>query len=418
MKKKDKPTYEIFEILEPIKSPSSDNEKIEYIKNLILSLSKKDDKMIIDSIFNKFKIKFTVLDNLIHIDKDTDRVIFYIDLEMIINSIYQPNASNEIVNYEDEQFVRANIVSNIINIAQHYRLYISKLGFDSRCILYWSYPINLNNDYINSKYIENYRKFYNDSLVCISSSYIINIINEVYSQMSTIVDYIYHVYLVNHNTIESSMIPFIIDKEVYKQDNLKDLNILISNYQYNLQYISNGFNILNPKKDKSYIINKDNYHETLKNKFNIKKSIGVPDKFIPFMISLLGDTFRNIPKIKGFTPSSIIKLINKSIDEYLITENTISIDMLKQLLNEKYHDSFYKNYHVTNLELQYNDLTPSDIYSITKQIVDKFDEQAIDILNQRYFQRCQIMNIDTLYKKIQDKIYNPVKKSVFDKLGE
>ena len=102
----------------------------------------------IDPIFHMFKIKHTILDGLSVLDPNYDRVHVYINLESVFNKLINPRVNNYLVasmkTEDDKNRLKLSLVSHVINLAQHYRLYCAKHKKESRVILYWNYPISKN----------------------------------------------------------------------------------------------------------------------------------------------------------------------------------------------------------------------------------------------------------------------------------
>ena len=114
----------------------------------------------IDPIFHMFKIKHATLDRLKVLDPNMDGVHIYINLESVFNKLINPRVNNYLMasirGEDDKSKLKLTLVSHVINLAQHYRLYCAKHKKESRIILYWNYPISTN--YTNRKYIKTKKK--------------------------------------------------------------------------------------------------------------------------------------------------------------------------------------------------------------------------------------------------------------------
>ena len=353
----------------------------------------------IDPIFHMFKIKHNVLDNLKTLDPRTKRVHVYINLESVFNKLINPRVNNYLVasmkTEDDKNRLKLSIVSHVINLAQHYRLYCAKHGKESRVILYWNYPISTN--YINRKYIIDYRAYYNHKMFrneeCL---FLVECISECFHTLEKMMHFINEVYLINGGEIESSLIPVVMEENVYQEYTNTTQKIIISDSKYDFQYVNQeGFTVIESAKDKSVIINQNNVIELLKQRMNIKSLLTVPNSLIPFVICLLGDRYRNIPKLAGIGMGSILKMVNIALQKNIITENTRDVDMLSEIISDKYKVQFKNNYLCTDIEYQKKEINPYQISLIRQQIIDKFDDRTLKNMNEKYFLHCPIMLIET-----------------------
>ena len=353
--------------------------------------------MIIDPIFNARKIKFAVLDRLKIIEPQIQRVHVYINLESVFNRLIQSRLNNFVVanikEKEDKNKFQLSLIANIINLAQHYRLYFAKCRIDSRIILYWNYPVSSN--YLNRKHILDYRSYYNHKMFHNDEcQFIVDSIQDIASLLRKLVAFINEVYLINGGNVESSLVPLIMEENVF--NDYKDTQkIIISDSKYDFQYVNYGYTVIESAKDESVLVTKDNVMDILKDRNNIKSEPTVPATLLPFVTCLLGDRYRNIPKLAGVGLSTIIKVINKGLDNHTITENTVNVDMLAKIITVQYQERFRNNYLCTSLSYQLKEVTPLDISLIRQQIVDKFDDRTLRQMNERYFLHCPIMMIDT-----------------------
>lgn len=368
------------------------------------------DSSVIDPIFNMFKTKFAVMDNLGLINPSVEKVDIYINLENIFKVLLSPRVNNYLMATSDgDNPFKINLMSNIVNLAQHYRLYAAKHKKDSRVFLYWNYP---KSDFKNALYIPSYREYYNHKMFkndgCL---FITRNLESCHEFMKRLFRYINQVYLIDGGVIDSSVIPYLVEENIYcSRQNENVQHIIVSNTKYDFQYVCYGFTLLETNKDDSCLITKENVIDTLKVRMNIKTEMNIPYGLIPFAISLLGDRYRSIPKLSGVGLSSIIKMVNVALEKVLITERTQDVDMLSHIITETYRDQFIKNYLCTYIPRQYEELTPLEINYIEQQIVDKFDDNAMDVINERYFRSNPLMIIkprtEQVMEQIQDSIWN------------
>ena len=111
--------------------------------------------MAISPIFNCHKIKFSKLDELNPLNGK--KVRFFINLESVLKRILTQYVNNYLVARNDTLYTKKELLSNIINLAQHYRLYCAKQDIESEVYLYWNYPCGNFNNY---KYNSSYKLYY------------------------------------------------------------------------------------------------------------------------------------------------------------------------------------------------------------------------------------------------------------------
>ena len=375
---------------------------------------------LVDPLFNLHKIKFEMLDKWGLVNKQTTNAVVYINLDNVFKIIMTPRVNNfvqasaSVEGYEEctRRYSR-DIVSNIINLGQHYRLWFAKQGIDCKVILYWNYPIS--EKYRNSKYLATYRAEYNKKYsMNMENSHFLSILNEAVKFCKECINYINEVYLISIPEIDASMIPFILDKEIYKdQENVK--KFIVSNSICEFPYVNYGFTILSPsiRKKQPYFVNKTNVIEVIKSRYKVNSLLTVDSNFLEFMNAILGEHDRGIPSLTGVGIVSIMKLIHRAIDNGIITENTKDVSMLSTIIKEDFRDIFIRNYQCTSLECQMNDIEPLDVHRIVSLLVDNYDENTLREMNEKYFKLCPI---EIIRPKSEQVLYdNSSNKSIFDR---
>lgn len=365
----------------------------------------------IDPIFNMFKTKFVVMDELNLLRKDVDRVDIYINLESVMKVIMSPRINNFLMTTVDKNLFKINMMSNIVNLAQHYRLYCRKHKKDSRIFLFWNYP---KSDYKNSEYIAGFREYYNHKMFRNEGcEYIYRNFTECLNFMNKLFSYVNQVYLINGDSIDSSVVPYLVEDKIYhSRDDDSIQKIIVSNSKYDFQYVNYGFTVLETNKDSSLVITQDNVIDILKSKMNVRNvELSSPHTLLPFIISLLGDKYRSIPKLSGVGLSSILKMVTKALDGLLITESTQDIEMLSNIIAETYRGQFIKNYLSTYIPRQSDEVTPLELHNIELQIMDKFDDNALEYINEKYFKPCPLMIIGNKTEQVVENI----QKSIWDR---
>lgn len=351
--------------------------------------------------FNMFKIRYLVLDELlkdIEFEKGEEINIF-INLETVLKKI--------INTIEDKENILSGpkrnllLTSCVFNLIAHYRNYFNKHMVCSKVYIFG--PENMDSQYLNRNYIEDYRK--DVILLNMTKS---TSIGHIYSHsikiMKNILEYVEGVYFITSGIIEPSVVPLIVTEDL---GNEKNKNFLISDDKYDYQYIKENFFILKPRMDKSMLITSDNVMEILKEKTKCTYTTNPHVNFIPFILSILGDNYRSIPKVKRLGISTIYKLINSGIKNNKINENVTSISSLNQIVDAYNQNQIALNYLCTNVREQQKRLSNTDIIHIKNQLIDKYDGGYLRNLNDEYFIEFPL-NIIEITRGIKNKKFSKI----------
>ena len=275
--------------------------------------------------------------------------------------------------------------------------------------MYWNFP---ECNYINEKYIPSYKAYYTNKIFNNDSvSYLLKGITECHDFLTKLILFVNEVYLIESRTVESSVLPYII----YKDRNDSELiqNIIVSNDKYDLQYINEGFTILSPNGDNSKYITKQNVLQSLKDSLSVKTDMSITTNYLSFVLSILGNKYRNIQKITSMGLSGVIKQINKAKDNFLVTDSTSSIDMLKAILDVRYQPQFCINFRCTDIRTQYKEISELDRYNVLSLVEDKYDDVALLTIDEKYFQNHPLMLINTKREQLSNTRVNT--KNIFDR---
>lgn len=365
----------------------------------------------LDPIFNMHKVKFDIMDKWKFIDKGVSRVVVYINLENIFRLIMTPRTNNFIqaaasVDEQGDYIKRfsLSLVSNIINLGQHYRLWLTKQNLDSRIVLYWNYP--LPEEYKNKCYLPTYRLNHKDRYtVNMENASILECLSEAAKFLKTCIQFVNEVYLIDPMGIESSLVPLLLERNVYHDDGVNTVHVLVTNAQYEYSYVDYGFKIIFPsvRKKMPTLVTDKNAIEMIKDKAGVSSVLSTSSSFLEFINAILGDSDRSIPKLSGVGIATVLKMIEMSIQKGLITEHTKDVDMLKRILRGEFVEIFERNYHCTNLEYQLRDVEPVEIHKVKSCLVDNYDEATLNAMNEKYF---KMFPIDIIKPRSQQVLYD------------
>jgi hypothetical protein len=334
-----------------------------------------------------YKVKYSKLLELLRENNDInigsdDIVHIYINLETIILKMCSVQINEEISVNKNAKF---QFIANIINLAAHYRMFFTKHKIESKIFLYM--PSLNTKKYKNSLYNKDYRMY---SRFKFSESGgnipLYKMIIDTIPFIQLIIEYIQGVYFIKSEEIENSLIPHIINED---SDNIK--SFIVTADLYDVQYVNYDCNIIIPKGDNSFICTSNNTINYLKNLYNCKGSYKFSSGFIPFILAVIGSKYRNIYNIKGLGMKSIYKIIQKAIDEKLVSNNIDNIYLLLNILKRDMKTDVLNNYKCIDINFQYTQLNKKDIYDIMSQIKDKFDNVALRKINDKYFIEYPIM---------------------------
>ena len=159
---------------------------------------------------------------------------------------------------------------------------------------------------------------------------------------------------------------------------------------YDMQYAGLGFNILVPRHDESRLVNKKNVIDEFSAMYKVDMS-KLTYKQIPFMLCIMGNIDRNIYGIKGTGKSRAASTIRTAVECGGITPDTDNIDLLLKVVKTEFVSQIKTNYNCIDIITQYDNCTAKDIYNITSQMVNKFDNVALKELNDKYFEEYPLM---------------------------
>lgn len=332
-----------------------------------------------DLYFNMFKIKYSKLDELLsNIQFDEgEEVMVYINVESILKKLTSTITDRENVMFGNKR--NLILTSCVFNLVAHYRYYFHKKAICSRIFVYG--PESVDVKYLNREYNKDYRTHMSimnaDKTTSIGNTY-----RDSIKMIKTILTYVEGVNFVTSGIVEPSVIPLVVT-EYLGTEHKK--NFIITDDKYDFQYIKDYFMILKPRLEKSSIIDFDNVMEVLKEKTKCTNTPNPDINFLPFILSVLGDKYRNIDKIKGIGIAKIYSEIYKGLSSNIITNDVNNINTLIQLIPERSHNDFALNYMTTSIYEQHKRLSDVEIKYITNQIIDKHDGGYMKTVNDEYF---------------------------------
>ncbi len=324
-------------------------------------------------LFNMYKIRYVEMNKLLDgMGKGSAQI--FINLEPILRRLYKADAESYLkVNYKKRMY---EFVSNILNLAAHYRKFFSSQGRDTEVVIYlpdWA------RSYTNAMVVKGYRDN-NDDKIFNETTVFGRFVKDCIELTTTIVEYIEGVYILRTNVIEPSLVPELVRNNMTHK-------ILITTDRYEYQYANRGFIILRPKKSgQSYVMTNVNIVGVMKTEDKIVSDEHMPPSFIPLALSFMGDTTRSIPKVKGVGLYKIIKMVNDGIKGGFITESTDNIRMMDEILVDDLKETIHNNYTVTDINSQLRAVPTSVVVKLRQSMTDRFDNVSLKKLNQLFIE--------------------------------
>ena len=340
-----------------------------------------------EALFNSHKVKYEKLNELINKEliQLGNTVDVYINLENIINKLTARIYVEELLTDNKDDYMY-RFISNVCNIGAHYKSYFTKRGIDCRVFIYMQYPFDCKN-IKNRSILPEYREYYDFKFTRnAGNSAVSKMINDAVPFIKIILEYIQGVYFIESGRAENSVVPYIIDS------NSTITKFIVSDKLYDFQYVNHGFNIIIPKKEKSVIMTYGNAVDIIKKMNGVKNEVSFKPELIPFIVSIVGSEHRNIYKVKGLAVKRVFSLLQAAIEAKLIAPNTNNPYLLiENVVQHKYREQVFNNFYCVDIEYQYKMLNVQDIQHITKQMTDKFDNNSLKEINDKYFKDYPLM---------------------------
>lgn len=353
-----------------------------------------------EALFNSYKIKYEKMNELINKEHLSlkGNIDVYINLENVLNRLTSRVYTEPLLTQvNDDNIYR--FISNVCNLAAHYKAYFTKRGMEARVFLYMQYPFDCSN-IRNRSILPEYREYYDYKFTRNAGiSAVSKMINDSISFIKIILEYVQGVYFIESGRIENSVIPYVINTSNDKNENTK---FIVSDKLYDFQYVNYGFNVLIPKKEKSLLMTFGNAIDIIKKMNKVNNSVDIRPELIPFIVSIVGSEHRNIYNVKGLGIKRVFSLLESAVKSKVIASNTNNPYLLiENLVQHKYRSQVFNNFYCVDIDYQYKMLNIQDIQHITKQLVDKFDNASLREINDKHFKDypLMVMELTSIGKK-------------------
>lgn len=337
--------------------------------------------------FNARKIKYLTMDNLlapIIRSMPIKSVNVFINLDDIFHKLHRPLVDEEFMacgNDADKQ-----LIANVINLCGHYRQNCVRHGWDTRVYAY--YTNNVNGNFRNELYIKNYRRHFTDISNCRNTSYynINRCIHDASSLMGIMSQYMKGVYIIDTQEVEPAVLPYYVTEKIHKAD----WNLIISKDPYDFQYVGLGkWSVLYPKGDKSLLINQESLWTSigyLEKMDPLPPVHNFPADYFVTAQSVIGDKYRNIPKIKRVGWKTMYGLLQKLQEEsYGLGTAQVQEMMVPLLGGSETAERYHQNLMVTSVYYQLKKLSEIDDTKLMSKFIDIDDQENLKYYSRLYF---------------------------------
>lgn len=321
----------------------------------------------------------------------TDKVNVFINFESILNNL------SMIRDIENKLLLERNfpiiLISEAINLCAHYRKFFRGNNLDTRVFLYCTdlnskkFPEYDYNDEYRSYYINKYTQ--NPKFQLLGTK----LKETIIPQIQKILEFINGVYFISVNNHDGSILPYVISNKYSEYK-----NFIITCDKFDTQYYhENNFSVHFIKKSPGGTIIFDNFKSYLMalSKENSEDNIDSPvfqnSSFYSILLASLGDKLRSVDPLKGVGCKTILKYVSNGIKNGLITDQTISPEMIAKIFPYEQQEKLIENFHCVDLSRKKKSLNENDIFNILSQVQDRFDYNSLLELNRTEFKDYPLM---------------------------
>ncbi len=341
--------------------------------------------------FNSYKVKYMKMDQMmspIIRSKNIKTANIFINLDDIFHKLHRPQVNTEF--QLAGEHAGKQVISNIMNVIAHYRQWAVRKGWETRVIGY--YTSAYRGGFKNKLYVSKYRKKFIDINNPVTADYyfINQGIHDADKLFKVISQYIDKVYIIDSRFLEPSIIPYFFSTEVFSAD----WNIVISRDTYDMQYAyMDTWSFIYPKGDNTRIVDKSNIWDTIASFEKVKTYSNTYSPFLyPATICVVGDKYRNIPRIKRVGWATLFKILDR-VSEYSDdkTQTTIQLLLFEELVGKTTTLEMIKNnLNAIDIPAQVKRMGEIDRADIHAQIIDVPDYENLMELNRLHFSKYPI----------------------------
>lgn len=352
--------------------------------------------------FNMLKLRYSIYDESIttlDVLKPTDKVNVFINLETAWK--YLSTVKDLERKLLVDRSFKITMISDIINVAAHYKEFFKNNGLDTKVYLYntafdseiGAFNESMINEDFRSYYINKYNS--NPKFVLLTEA----LMDDVLPRVSTLCEFIPDVYFINVNNVDSSMIPL-----VFAEQDKSRKNFVISGDRYETQFAFED-NFVDHLYLRSYANSSISckLEEYVKAIFktemtNEEKELYTNRSFYVLLLACLGDKYRSIDGITGVSYKTITKLLFQGLNARIITKDTKSIDMIANIFSEDKRSEVIENFNALDMRESFENLLVGTKKEILLKAVDRSDLNGLMEMNRLIFNNDNQLHIESLLR--------------------
>ena len=340
--------------------------------------------------FNLLKLRYRDYDESIsskNFLRETDKVNVFINLESVFKYLSMiTDLENKIMMQRDFDEL---IISNVLNLAAHYKRFFVNNGLDTRVYLY--HTDLESEEFTQFRYNEEYRSYYlvkyndNPKFVLLTDK----LKGKILPDVRTYCEFIPGVYYISAKNIEGSLVPYII---AAKEPNRKNFIVGGELYDSLYSFLPNFVNhyIKRSNTTNAVYSSEEGYllDITKKPKTDVSGSLPYFNTYPYYctLLSVLGDRTRNIDKISGYGVSTLQRCMDYAWQRNIIQKSSTNPNLLGDMFGDgEIKEEFIQNFYCTSILAMYEELTEAHKMSVLQQLQDRIDINSIQLLNHTTF---------------------------------
>ena len=317
----------------------------------------------------------------------TDKINVFINLETVFKHLSMiMDLEKKIVIQRDFEEI---MISNILNLAAHYKRFFVNNGLSTRVYLYHT---DFNSEEFNqTKYNEDYRSYYlvkfndNPKFVLLTEK----LKGKILPDVRTYCEFIPNVYYISAKNIEGSLVPYIVSQSEPDRKNL-----IIGGEMYDTQYslINNFVNHYIHRNFNTNLVYSEltGYLKEImkKDSESVESLKHLVDNYSTYcsLMSVIGNKTRSIDGISGCGPKTFQRLMEAGLAQNVIQDATTNPEILGDIFHdEDTKEEFVNNYYCSSILPMYQELTGAEITSVLSQRSDRIDLNTLQAINSTKF---------------------------------
>lgn len=344
--------------------------------------------------FTSMKLRYHDYDNTISelgILSSNDVVNVFISFESVLNNLSCiPDLDNKLI--LERNFPRI-LESEMINLCAHYKRFFRGNGLPVRIFLYCT---DLGSESFSEfKYNEEYRSYYCNKYLRNPKFRLLGgkLMDEIIPRVCKIMEFIPGVYFLRGINMEGSLIPAIVSN-IFPNDK----NFIVTTDKFECQYMLRpNFCTHYIKKSKLGTSIQYTYDkfitDYLKDDQDIEgvRRLYMNPSFFGLLHAVMGDKLRSVDSMKGIGTKTISNMIRYGLHNGVITQNTNSIELLKELFAREQQESAVSNFNCISLMDKLRSVNEENMVDIRSQLVDRFDYNSLIRLNMTDYSEYPLM---------------------------